>query len=119
MFLGKSIFLESDVKRSSCYRDLHKHLQYLGAKVEEYLTPQISFVVTKDISKCGGPSSNNDSPNFASPTGVNKSPTKGTTMFESRAQKQLRLAREKESIKQPTSLTVAKTRKVRVKMNRF
>ena len=98
---GKSIFLESDVKRSANYKDLQKHLTFLGAKIEEYLTPSISFVVTKDHTKC-----NMTANDFASPTGV-KSPTK-SSLFESRAQRQLRMAREIEKSK------LSKNRKVHI-----
>jgi hypothetical protein len=87
-FRGQTVFLETEVKKTQFYRsgELEKYLKKLGSKIEEYLTPGVDYVVTNDKDKISLYGNNHPNKETKSPNPIQP------TIYESRAQKSLRLA---------------------------
>ena len=98
------------MRRLNIAREIQKHLQFLGAKIDDYLTPSISYIVTRDISKCDKSGNANESPSGGYGSPMNKSPPMKTPAFTSRGMRMLnQAANQKPQQSTPTS----KSRKVR------
>ena len=97
------------MRRLNIAKEIQKHLLFLGAKVDDYLTPSISYIVTRDISKCEKSGASGESPSGGYGSPMNKSPPIKTPNFTSRGMRMLsQAANQKSQAITPTS----KSRKV-------